>query len=62
MQRDVFAAIADPTRRDIIGMISSRPMNVNELSDLDFPTLTDAEKDLLNIISRSTAIDCSDFI
>ena len=33
MRRDVFQAIADPIRRDIIGLVSQEPMNVNELAD-----------------------------
>ncbi len=32
MRRDVFQAIADPTRREIIGMISKEPLNVNTVS------------------------------
>lgn len=30
--RDVFQAIADPTRREIIGMLASRPLNVNAIA------------------------------
>lgn len=33
MRRDVYQAIADPTRREIIGMLSHQSLNVNELSD-----------------------------
>lgn len=33
MRRDVFQAISDPTRRDIIGLVSMQPRNVNELAD-----------------------------
>ncbi|MDW3194526.1 MAG: metalloregulator ArsR/SmtB family transcription factor [Cytophagales bacterium] len=33
MRRDVFQAIADPTRREIIGMLAEKTANVNELSD-----------------------------
>ncbi len=32
MQRDVFQAIADPTRRQILGMIAYRSLNVNSVS------------------------------
>ncbi|MEQ9229833.1 MAG: metalloregulator ArsR/SmtB family transcription factor [Cyclobacteriaceae bacterium] len=32
MKRDAFQAIADPTRREIIGMLSYEPMNINDLS------------------------------
>ena len=33
IRRDVFQAIADPTRREIIGMIAQRPMNLNAVSE-----------------------------
>ena len=33
MRRDVFQAIADPTRRTIIGILAEKKANVNELSD-----------------------------
>jgi DNA-binding transcriptional ArsR family regulator len=32
MRRDVFQAIADPTRREIIGLLSRKSMNLNSLS------------------------------
>jgi DNA-binding transcriptional ArsR family regulator len=33
MRRDVFQAIADPTRREIINLIANRSMNVNALAE-----------------------------
>ena len=30
--RDVFQAIADPTRRQIIGMLARKPLNVNAIA------------------------------
>ena len=33
IRRDVFQAIADPTRREIIGLIASEPMNLNAIAD-----------------------------
>ncbi|MGC4102119.1 ArsR/SmtB family transcription factor [Ferruginibacter sp.] len=33
MRRDVFQAIADPTRRAIIGMIAAQPQNLNSVAD-----------------------------
>lgn len=33
MRRDVFQAIADPTRRQIIDMIAKQPMNLNAVSE-----------------------------
>src|SRR5690606_24058801 len=32
-RRDVFQAIADPTRREIINLISQRPMNLNAVAE-----------------------------
>lgn len=33
MRRDVFQAIADPTRRDIIHLVASRAMTLNAVAD-----------------------------
>jgi DNA-binding transcriptional ArsR family regulator len=33
IRRDVFQAIADPTRRQIINMIADQPLNVNAIAD-----------------------------
>ena len=33
MRRDVFQAIADPTRRQIIGLITNNPLNLNAVSE-----------------------------
>ncbi|MEZ4721165.1 MAG: metalloregulator ArsR/SmtB family transcription factor [Flavobacteriales bacterium] len=33
MRRDVFQAIADPTRREIIGLIATQPQNVNSVAE-----------------------------
>jgi len=33
MRRDVFQAIADPTRRNIIGLIANQPMNLNTVAE-----------------------------
>jgi DNA-binding transcriptional ArsR family regulator len=32
-RRDVFQAIADPTRRQIINMVAAKPLNVNTIAD-----------------------------
>ena len=32
-RRDVFQAIADPTRREIIAMIAQKPRNINSLTE-----------------------------
>lgn len=33
MRRDVFQAIADPTRREIIGLIAHQSLNLNSIAD-----------------------------
>lgn len=33
MRRDVFQAIADPTRREIIHLISHQPLNLNSVAE-----------------------------
>ena len=33
MRRDVFQAIADPTRREIIGLLVHKSLNVNDVSN-----------------------------
>ena len=32
MRRDVFQAIADPTRREILSMLVAQPMNINSVT------------------------------
>jgi DNA-binding transcriptional ArsR family regulator len=32
-RRDVFQAISDPTRREILGLIAFEPMNLNAIAD-----------------------------
>ncbi|QKJ28918.1 winged helix-turn-helix transcriptional regulator [Mucilaginibacter mali] len=33
MRRDVFQAIADPTRREIINLVAYNPLNLNAIAD-----------------------------
>ena len=33
MRRDVFQAIADPTRREIIGLVVQQPLNLNAVAE-----------------------------
>ena len=33
IRRDVFQAIADPTRREIIGLLAREPMNLNAIAE-----------------------------
>jgi len=42
-RRDVFQAIADPTRREIIDMVASEPMNLNAIAanfDISRPAIS----------------------
>ena len=32
-RRDVYQAIADPTRREIIGLVASKPQNLNAIAE-----------------------------
>lgn len=32
-RRDVFQAIADPTRREILGMVAKEPLNLNSIAE-----------------------------
>lgn len=43
MRRDVFQAIADPTRREIIGLISRQPLNLKAVAknfDISRPAIS----------------------
>lgn len=43
MRRDVFQAIADPTRRDIIGLIAHKSLNLNAVTghfDISRPAIS----------------------
>src|SRR5687768_16637593 len=33
IRRDVFQAIADPTRREIIGLLAENPLNLNSIAE-----------------------------
>lgn len=33
IRRDVFQAIADPTRREIIGLLAEKPLNLNSIAE-----------------------------
>lgn len=50
-RRDVFQAIADPTRRAIIGMIAREPVNVNTIAE-QFDTTRQAISLHLKILSE----------
>lgn len=50
MRRDVFQAIADPTRREIIHLIASQPLNLNAIAenfDMSRPAISQHMKVLI---------------
>lgn len=51
MRRDVFQAIADPTRREIIGLLARNPLNINTVADR-FPTSRAAISKHLKILTE----------
>lgn len=51
-QRDVFQAIADPTRREILKLIANESMNVNSISD-NFEMSRPAISQHVKILSQS---------
>jgi DNA-binding transcriptional ArsR family regulator len=51
MRRDVFQAIADPTRREIIHMVSTQALNINSVSE-NFPVSRAAVYKHLKILTE----------
>ncbi len=51
MRRDVFQAIADPTRREIISLLARNPLNINAVADR-FPTSRVAISKHLKILTE----------
>jgi len=66
VRRDVFQAIADPTRRDIIDLLAEQPMTVNEVADqfhISRPAISKhikilAECGIIKTISRGRERHC----
>ena len=56
MRRDVFQAIADPTRREIINMISKKPLNVNAVTE-NFPVTRTAIYKHIKILTECGLIN-----
>ena len=50
-RRDVFQAIADPTRREIINLIAVKPLNLNTIAD-NFPISRPAISQHIKILSE----------
>lgn len=51
MRRDVFQAIADPVRRDILSLVAKNPLTPNALSD-SFPVSRQAVSKHLKILTE----------
>ena len=51
MRRDVFQAIADPTRREIINLIAHRSLNLNSIAD-NFPVSRPAISKHIKILTE----------
>lgn len=51
MRRDVFQAIADPTRREIIGLLSDQSLNLNSIAD-NFPVSRPAISKHIKILTE----------
>ena len=51
MRRDVFQAIADPTRRAIIQLLAAKPMNLNAIAE-QFPISRPAVSKHIKILAQ----------
>lgn len=56
MRRDVFQAIADPTRRQIIGLIANNPLNLNAVSE-KFPISRPAISKHIRILTECGLVE-----
>ncbi len=56
MRRDVFQAIADPTRRQIIGLIANNPLNLNAVSE-QFPISRPAISKHIRILTECGLVE-----
>lgn len=55
-RRDVFQAIADPTRRDILCLIANKPLNLNSIAE-NFDMSRPAISQHIKILDESGLID-----
>jgi DNA-binding transcriptional ArsR family regulator len=51
MRRDVFQAIADPTRREILDLLANKQMNLNAVAD-NFPISRPAVSKQIKILTQ----------
>ena len=56
MRRDIFQAIADPTRRNILGLLASKAMTPNGIAE-HFATTRQAVSKHLQILAECHTID-----
>lgn len=56
MRRDVFQAIADPTRREIISLLAQAPLNINTVAER-FPKSRVAISKHLKILTECGLVD-----
>jgi DNA-binding transcriptional ArsR family regulator len=56
MRRDIFQALADPTRRNILSLLASKAMTPNDIAD-HFDTSRQAVSKHLQILAECQAID-----
>src|SRR5687768_804041 len=59
-RRDVFYAISDPTRREIIELVSARSLNVNEIA-ANFDMSRSAVSQHLKILVECGVVEISQF-
>jgi ArsR family transcriptional regulator len=55
--QEVFKALSDPTRREILRMLRERPMNAGELSDA-FPATKGTLSHHYNILKAAELVRC----
>src|ERR1700744_3802034 len=56
MRRDIFQAIADPTRRNILSLLATKSMTPNDLAE-HFATSRQAVSKHIQILAECQAID-----
>lgn len=55
-RRDVFQAIADPTRRDILSLIAQEPLNLNSIAE-NFEVSRPAISQHIKVLNESGLVD-----
>jgi len=55
-RRDVFQAIADPTRREILGLLANEPLNLNSITE-NFEMSRPAISQHIKVLDESGLVD-----